>query len=725
MEDTIRELTKKIEENPTVESYFKRGWTYFNVNKYDLALCDFERGLEHEPLHKDCYYMRIYTLAKLKHYDEALNECERTILKHPDYAPAYCGKGAVYVAQKEYDEALVNYNKAIELDPNNAYAYNGRGIVYYNQNRFDEALAEYNKAIELDPNYANAYNGRGNVYHNQNRYDEALAEYNKAIKLDPKFTDVYYNRGNVYLNQNRYDKALAEYNKAIELDPNFAHAFYNRGIVYYNQNRFDEALADYKKARDLYKKEKKDYDESTAKNKIDEVNEIIRISKEKEKDDARIIIEKTEELAKKIKDNEERGNNFYKYNPPKKSDENYFTFTVLRKWNSFTPIVGRGFRSSKGGGYFIKTGDKGIVIDPGFNFIENFMTNGYTFSEIDAVFITHAHNDHTADLDSLLTMLHKYNDDLYGGELNDPNFEPKKGSVLDKAMSKFNYTAEMLHKDPQKMKNVKDEMDKRFPEVVKNITFYITTGTFKKYAGFFNLKKISNYKIVCIDSEHYEDKDSEPIIKIGDVGVKVIKAKHDDIISDSTAVGFCFEQGDFVLIYTGDTGFWDMQEEYKKLADRYSEKSITLVANIGGFKRSEMSYSQNNDIEKHYYKNHLGRLGLAKLAEIIKPKLCIISEFGSEFDGGHRRKIADIFNSVYNGKIGTYFLPADIGLHVNKCEVEVIMSCENMEAKKFVDPSAVSVIEVKPTSQLYYHHNDVDAEELRDIKIEEFYKSSK
>ena len=53
--------------------------------------------------------------------------------------------------------------------------------------------------------------------------------------------------------------------------------------------------------------------------------------------------------------------------------------------------------------------NKGIVIDPGFDFIQNFREAGFFLNDIDYILITHAHNDHSADLEALTSLLHDYN----------------------------------------------------------------------------------------------------------------------------------------------------------------------------------------------------------------------------------------------------------------------------------------------------------------------------
>jgi tetratricopeptide (TPR) repeat protein len=774
----------------TADLFYQRGRIYFNNGQHDRAIEDCLFGLELDPKHVHCYILHIYALCRSKHYDKALEICDKTISCNPRFSPAYCGKGRVYYDKKNYDEALKALDKAKEIDPKNPYIYNIYGLVYEDQGRYEEALKALNNAIKLDSKFAWPYNNRGNVYRDQGRYEEALKEYNKAIerdyldsypynnrgivyryqgryeealkehdiaiklnlnnphlyhcrgnvyrkqgryeealednnkaiKHDDSYAPAYYGRGNVYRDQGRYEEALEEYNKAIERDANYAPAYNGRGNVYRYQNKIKDALVNYKNAVYFYKGTD-EYYKNVALRRITEL-EHLESNLKKPKDKAAIIIEKTQSFINEIEQNERHRTKFYSHKQPAaKYVDSHLSFTVLRKWNSFTPIIGGGFRSSKGGGYFVQSGKTGIVIDPGFNFIENFMDKEYTFKEINAVLITHAHNDHTADLDSLLTMLHKYNAELYGGDLSDPNSDIKEGSILEDVLNNFVRKQKKSQcSNVEMMKKVKDDADQRYDNDAKNITFYITSGTFKKYAGFFDLIDHSKYKVVCVDKDHYKD------FSIDEIKVHVVKAKHNDIVSDNTSVGFCFEQGDFVLIYTGDTGFWGMRKTYEELLlpEMYAEKKVVLVANIGGFKRSELSYSSEDDQESYYYKNHLGRLGLAKLVEILKPQLCIISEFGEEFVG-YRDKIAEIFAETYKGSLETKFLPADIGLQV-KCakdtciQVNAIKSLRGTTQYEFTDLPYVHAVEVKENSQIYYYHHNINKEKLVAKKKAEFHR---
>jgi hypothetical protein len=166
------------------------------------------------------------------------------------------------------------------------------------------------------------------------------------------------------------------------------------------------------------------------------------------------------------------------------------------------------------------------------------------------------------------------------------------------------------------------------------------------------------------------------------------------------------------LVYTGDTGYdGRIKDAYEKIFDEYGENKIVLLAHIGGFKEYEQKFDASKTIKENesiFYTNHLGRLGLARLVEILKPKVCIISEFGEEFRK-MRIDLCRIYQDVYNG---TKFIPADIGLKISsKCKVELIDLVDIYSKKikhSFYPCDEVSVCEhLKSNSLKYYNGKKV------------------
>jgi hypothetical protein len=125
----------------------------------------------------------------------------------------------------------------------------------------------------------------------------------------------------------------------------------------------------------------------------------------------------------------------------KERDQRYFTtrrvredrnfLIACRHWNSSTPVIPRRFSEMLpyprlagygfGGGYFLVLNGVGVVVDPGYGFVQVLYSSyGYTICDIDAVFVTHDHPDHWADLANILVLKHTAS--RYPGS---PSREPK------------------------------------------------------------------------------------------------------------------------------------------------------------------------------------------------------------------------------------------------------------------------------------------------------------
>jgi len=81
---------------------------------------------------------------------------------------------------------------------------------------------------------------------------------------------------------------------------------------------------------------------------------------------------------------------------------------VARDWASWTTIPLVSVKDDAcGGGYLLKWGDKGLVIDPGLGFTTACRQLGINLQDLDAVVATHYHVDHTGDLPELATCFYE------------------------------------------------------------------------------------------------------------------------------------------------------------------------------------------------------------------------------------------------------------------------------------------------------------------------------
>lgn len=638
------------------------------------------------------------------HFEKSIDDDEYCAL-------SWYGMGNIHFDLELYQKATECYKKSIEIDENFAYSWYRMGNIFEEAGDYQRAKEYYNKAIEIDENFADPWHRLGNVYYKGKDFENALKYYKEGTEIDKDFVLPWIGLGNVYYEKGETENAIKCYNKAIEIDESIANSWLGLGNVYYIKKDYNKAVLAYEKSLKLFEKEKNEYWMSVSEEMFEEARNRLKLKREKfdkQTDPIRRVLKKTQDsefreksIEDSILDNKKSSLAFIEEKTVSEVSKDIYLL-VLKRWNSFTPIFTDSYYISKGGGYFLKIKGLGIVIDPGLDFIDNFQHSGHLFHEIDIVLMSHAHYDHTADLESILTLLYEYNDEI------------KKSIRIEIAEKKE------LNKDKVSTESIEKEFSKRR----KTIDFYMTCGVFKKFSGLFELYTRNVYNIHIVEPKYRTDlknKNKEDCFSL-----EVIPAKHDDVISDKYSVGFILElrddDRDTVLIYTGDTR-WDeeIEKAYKDIFEKYKDFERFLIAHLGGFGDDEWLYFSRKMLEDKnpFHSKHLGRLGLVKINEVLKPKICFISEFGEEMKED-RIGIANAFQEAFDDKIT--FLPADIGLkfNFNSQKIEALTKANTKGFKLIKDeikPNEVKTYQFDLDCSLHYYKKSSVYNEKRLIEI--------
>jgi hypothetical protein len=366
------------------------------------------------------------------------------------------------------------------------------------------------------------------------------------------------------------------------------------------------------------------------------------------------------------------------------------TLSVLRRWNSFTPTLRSSINQSKGGGYFLRfyynNESFGIVIDPGYDFLENFFSQGFKIGDIDLVLVSHAHPDHTDNLAAILSLFHEMNSKL----------------------GKYHHQKEVNKKNP---------------------TLLLSLGVFEHYNHIISsnekeLKNIIVFDGKSIGSEHFfEDK----------IMIKAFRTTHHDL-SKFQSLGFIISANkndrQAVIGYTGDIK-WSPNKTNPpnpEYLEHFKECHI-ICAHLGsiinilnekdfcntfcGESPADDSRCPNyNECKKNKFKgvnvikkklieqtreeNHLYLAGLTLFFDsLLKKKdthlkMAIISEFGEELKSGIRMDLYMKFDSWFKekSKKKSKCLPGDIGLEVDVFTGNVYCHC----CKRFVDRARIEPV---------------------------------
>ena len=449
--------------------------------------------------------------------------------------------------------------------------------------------------------------------------------------------------GFICINDNLYVEAEHIYDtvfkKLEEMKEDTTLALYNRGIARFLQGRYKDAYEDFKLAR---KNDPHFYDKGSL------TYGAIRYMDE--------VLFPTRETIKKNQDRLIRD-----LNMPRMAEDimGANKLKIIRKWNSSSPLYSQS--GSQGGGYYLTLLNhrkelKGIVIDPGYNFLEIFREQNLGVIDIDAIIITHDHDDHSEAIEGILSLIAKYNDYRLSGQ--------------SKVIDIFGSPGVML-----KYQGVFSKTDK---EGNNEINFHLM---------------IPGNKIMQIDGESTMDEYGFNLV--------VNQAYHPELwTNQESAVGVTLETNisykhhPLKIGITGDTRY----ETY--LGNQYQDVQLLLL-NIGSIEKEEGKLL-------HSHLGLCGCINLLKEARLGKSLLAILTEFGEEFRGRRQTisRIIELWAQPMEPQLVNHdfrIIPADINLEVELTELGI----KETRSGKFYPYPEIDCEEIDPEIVIYKHRQTV------------------
>lgn len=403
----------------------------------------------------------------------------------------------------------------------------------------------------------------------------------------------------------------------------------------------------------------------------------------------------TRDFAEKIVGKTNRFPNDNKFNA---------VLTVLRRWNSFTPALASSVNPSKGGGYFLysqfKNDSYGIVIDPGYDFLENLFSQGYRIGDIDAVIVSHAHPDHTDNLPSILSLFHELNGRL----------------------GKYYYSKKL-----NKQQFNKQQFNKQ------HIKLIISQGVFDQYYKLIKPSEESLKDIIVVQPGNERVHEQYLVHEFDDnysIEIEPFATSHGDLIRQWESMGFIInikknKETTRTIGYTSDA-HWklDFFKKFKdchiicahlgSIVDILGEKGFCSLC--GDYDKCEKDPERKENCKEKRFvngnpttkkllkqaqeQNHLYLSGLTMFFDELLPngknknnnmELAIISEFGEELKEGIRmdlfHKFDDWFIERSDGKSKCF--PGDIGLEIDLLNGNILCCCcQTFKVKNRISPIA-------------------------------------
>lgn len=227
------------------KAYNERGLTLAELDRHDLAVIDFDKGIECDPLDGVLYLNRGVSKAELGKFEEALQDYDKAAELMPKCKVAFIRRGECKLDLARLDDAVLDFDEAIKLDPKDSRSYSKRGLCKLKMLRFEDAIGDYEKVLKNNPDNAIVQTALAVCKMHLGNYTEAIADYDKAIELGVRNAFIYHSRAFAKHKLGAHQEALQDLEEALRIDPVCVHSYALVGDVCRALDRNSEAEAHY------------------------------------------------------------------------------------------------------------------------------------------------------------------------------------------------------------------------------------------------------------------------------------------------------------------------------------------------------------------------------------------------------------------------------------------------------------------------------------------------
>ncbi len=165
IEEALADYNSAISLKPDGALYNSRAKLYFNQQKYDLAMKDYNQAI-------------------------AMDSTE---------GEYYINRGAVYALSNLLPKALEDFNTGLRLKPDHANGYKNRSLIFQSTGEWDKAIADINTYLNMHPEDADLWYERGRIKNILNKPNEALPDLDRSIQLNNQQGLYYYEKMKTYI----------------------------------------------------------------------------------------------------------------------------------------------------------------------------------------------------------------------------------------------------------------------------------------------------------------------------------------------------------------------------------------------------------------------------------------------------------------------------------------------------------------------------------------------
>jgi tetratricopeptide (TPR) repeat protein len=178
--------------------------------RIEEALADYDAALKLKP-DGALYNSRAKLYFNQQKYDRALEDYNRAIALDSTEGEYFINRGAVFALSNNLPMALNDFNKGLEVRPDHANGYKNRSLIYQSFGQWDKALSDIEIYLNMHPEDADLWYEKGRIKNIMNKPSEGLEALDRAIRLNNKQGLYHYEKMKAYLLMGKKSNALEVY----------------------------------------------------------------------------------------------------------------------------------------------------------------------------------------------------------------------------------------------------------------------------------------------------------------------------------------------------------------------------------------------------------------------------------------------------------------------------------------------------------------------------------
>lgn len=244
----LAEIEHKINDEPSVTLYVKKGSVFQALQDYQNALLAYTEGLMLEPENVTLLEEAAECFSTLGNNVDAIAFFEKANSLAPENLVLAGKLGRVYINEKKYNKAYGVFSVIYQQDSSNVFWNKQLAYCAFRVFKREEAVHIYEKVIQANPRDHSSYVNLINCYNWQKEGNQIMSVIQKGLNEFPADPDLLYEEAMFFYKTKRYGPAMVQFEKffEVEKDPDYE-TLMNYGIATYFAGFEENALKTFDK----------------------------------------------------------------------------------------------------------------------------------------------------------------------------------------------------------------------------------------------------------------------------------------------------------------------------------------------------------------------------------------------------------------------------------------------------------------------------------------------